>query len=111
MALETFSAVSHGDKIKEKTFSKNVPLKDLLYTCIPGDKERSGEDARVPLLILTDRTGPRFIASVSCANNPQRKPYLILRSASDSFSRASTFSGRVLLIPLNYFCLLTDKGV
>lgn len=110
MALETFSAVSHGDKIKEKTFSKNVPLKDLLYTCIPGNKERSGKDA-LPLLILTDRTGPRFIASVSCANNPQRKPYLILGSASDSFSRASTFSGRVLLIPLNYFGLLTDKGV
>lgn len=45
MALETFPAVSHGDKIKEKTFSKNVPLKDLLYTCISGNKERSGEDA------------------------------------------------------------------
>lgn len=49
MALETFSAVSHGDKIKEKTFSKSVPLKDLLYTCIPGSKERSGEDALAPV--------------------------------------------------------------
>lgn len=48
MVLETFSAVSRGDKIKEKTFSKNVPLKDLLYTCIPGNKERSGKDALPP---------------------------------------------------------------
>lgn len=58
MALETLSAVSHGDKIKEKTFSKSVPLKDLLYTCIPGNKERSGEDALAPVSQKTACSSP-----------------------------------------------------
>lgn len=58
MALQNFSAVSHGDKIKEKTFSKNVPLKDLLYTCIPGNKERSGEDALAPISQKTAWSSP-----------------------------------------------------
>lgn len=55
MALETFSAVSHGDKIKEKTFFENVPLKDLLYTCIPGNK---GEEALAPVSQKTAWSSP-----------------------------------------------------